>query len=87
MGVALQKVMPADFVVGYGDGLHVSGTLTTMQEAEALREAIRHLGQHLPSHRLMIAGDIGMEPPKPDWRDELFKLFGDPNALATQAPQ
>lgn len=78
MKSSLYNLLPEGFEVGYRGGLSVNGTVTTMQEAEALRESIRHLGQMLPSHRKMIAGDIGCEIPEPGWKDALYKMFGTP---------
>lgn len=81
MGLALYKVLPEDVEVSIKGGVYVKGTVNTMQEAEALREVIRHLGQTLPSHRKMIAADIGAGVREPSFRDKLYELFGDPTEL------
>jgi len=83
MGKSLHGLLPKDACVTISDGVYVSCTVTTMQEAEALREVIRHLGQTLPSHRKMVAADIGANVPEPDWRAELYRVLGDPMKLTT----
>lgn len=76
MKKSLQKILPTEGYVRMSNGLEVNMVVTTQQEAEALRETIRHLGQFLPAHRIMVPGDIGAHKPEPSWRDELEKAFG-----------
>ena len=81
VGKALIGVAPKDFKMGWSgdEAMTMSFTLRTTQEAEAVREIIRHLcGRWLKSHRDMLHGDIHYVPAvkKETFSDKLKAMFG-----------
>lgn len=59
------------------NGVQISATITTTQEAEAVREIILLMSKTLTSHREMVRADIhGPPPPKPPFSARLEAMFG-----------
>lgn len=80
LGVALIEVAPKDVCFGWNgdDGFSIRATMRTAQEAEAVREIIRHLAiRTLPMHRKMVHADLYGDPaPQPSFQQKIAEMFG-----------
>jgi hypothetical protein len=79
---SLSALLPEDFFMTIqGDisdpGIHVSGTVQTTLQCDALVTALLHFRGFLTSHREAVAGDFYDEPPAPpSFADEINAFLG-----------
>jgi hypothetical protein len=73
MGKNLRAAMPKDFALQQnGSHMTLVVTIKTQQELRAVIWALELVHKTLPSHRMMVAEDIGLvTPPPPSIRDKL----------------